>query len=194
MSLMGATPYVQDGTGYLCIAVGGQFIYFYPYSTAYYPHMTYSTYIPGNTPTTYSYVLSGTTDDVSRYYQSNAYVPLYDAVMQSGALFYKNDATSYTSTVYDFRVNGSSPYVDYSTYIVGGKWIDNWENTGSTYVSQHFQRNEIWYSGNYSSGPYGCHLKIARNMLDDGMPVDKIAVYTGLTANEIEKLKNLQLV
>lgn len=85
--------------------------------------------------------------------------------MQSGALFYKYDATSYTSTVYDFRVNGSSPYVDYSTYIVGGKWIDNWENTGSTYVSQHFQRNEIWYSGNYSSGPYGCHLKIARNML-----------------------------
>lgn len=78
MSLMGATPYVQDGTGYLCIAVGGQFIYFYPYSTAYYPHMTYSTYIPGNTPTTYSYVLSGTTDDVSRYYQSNAYVPLYE--------------------------------------------------------------------------------------------------------------------
>ena len=33
---------------------------------------------------------------------------------------------------------------------------------------------------------------IARNMLDDGMSVEKIAAYTGLSASEIEELANLQ--
>ena len=34
---------------------------------------------------------------------------------------------------------------------------------------------------------------IARNMIDDGVPFEKISSYTGLPVNEIEKISNLEL-
>ena len=147
------------------IFANGQTITFTKGNTYFTSSMSYTLTNPAGGTNTYSPSLYGYTDGYAVTIDGATYVPLEAALMQAGALFIVNVPSTHTEKVFDFRVNGTTPEYDSSKYVVGGKWLSNWSYNGATNVAPHFKRNELWYSGQYSSGFYGTHLKISTAML-----------------------------
>jgi hypothetical protein len=79
------------------------------------------------------------------YYNSQWYVPLKVTALSLGALVYYA-ASSQQVQVFDYRVKGISPYhwLDQNQYIVGGRWLAQWDSSGSQQLSQNYRINQLW--------------------------------------------------
>ena len=164
LQYLGCT-YSTSGDNYYVYS-NGQTIHFTRGSTYYTSTMSYSISVPNESISTYTPSLYGYADTYPVSYQGNAYVPLSAAVMQSGALFKVMDSSISKATVFHFCVNGSTPYSDTSSYLVGGAWLSNWTSYGTTNIAPHFKRNELWwYENSFGASPYAYQLKVATAML-----------------------------
>ena len=96
--------------------------------------------------------------------EGKKYVPAELAALQMGALITGNKNGRFT--IFDFQVNGKTPYADSNQYIIGGNWITGWESYASHKLAPHFKISELWDRG-ASSGTRGYHqLRIAVALLE----------------------------
>ncbi len=119
--------------------------------------------------TVHSLSVSGETDVPTQYIDGKCYVACYDAVLQLGALYagyvsYGQTETTYD--VFDVRVSGTTPLEDNHYYIVGGPWLNNWDNFALHNLSDHFVVEDFWdLSTNSPDNPYKHQLKVAKDLV-----------------------------
>lgn len=114
-----------------------------------------------NANVTYSHEWTATLPKSAQIINNIKYVPLYIAAMQLGALLVENDAKG-VLTVYDFRINGTTPLTDANSYIVGGDWLTSWSGKSDTKLSDNFKIKEFW---NWTDKPGARQLKVAVALL-----------------------------
>ncbi len=95
-------------------------------------------------------------------YNGAQYTPAEIVCKQLGALTTGVKNSKYT--IFDFGVQGSTPYADKNTYIVGGSWIRNWDSIITTNIAPHFKISELYSKGS-STSDYK-QLKIAVKLLE----------------------------
>lgn len=142
----------------------GQVLAFTKNSTTMTAMFVYNLYnIESNKYDQYSHQWTALLPKAAQIIENENYVPVYMAAMQLGALMV-TDIQNNVVTVFDFRVNGSNgAYEDNNIYIVGGSWLKDWSNKGSTKVAPHFNVNELW---DKSSTTGARQLKVAIGLLE----------------------------
>ena len=123
---------------------------------------SYSYYDPVNAVTDY-YSFTGNTECAvnTMWISGIRYIPLTEAALQIGALLVEPYSGTYR--VYDFRIDGTTPKTDTNDYIVGGAWITGWSSNGTTNLSDHFDRDEVWSNIYFA---YARQMKIAVLLLE----------------------------
>lgn len=115
-------------------------------------------------PAAYSFSWKSVLPEAPFIEEGKKYVPAELAALQMGALITGNKDDRFT--IFDFQVNGKTPYADSNQYIIGGSWITGWESYASHKLAPHFKISELWDRG-ASSGTRGYHqLRIAVALLE----------------------------
>lgn len=145
---------------YTCIYRNGIYVFFPDsYTNSFH---TQTSYIIRNPSTgsdiTYNFIFNGESPKPIQTIDGYEYVPLKTTADALGALMctYVNGKWR----VYDFRVNGTSSYADDNTYIVGGKWITDWNNYGAHNVSPNFTLSQLW-DHSFTSHEYTNQIKLS---------------------------------
>lgn len=113
------------------------------------------------TTTSYSHIWYADLPSAVFTYNGAQYTPAEIVCKQLGAL--TTGVKNSKFTIFDFGVNGSTPYVDNNTYIVGGSWIRNWNSIITTNLAPHFKVSELYSKGS-STSDYK-QIKIAVSLL-----------------------------
>jgi hypothetical protein len=135
-------------------------------STTVYTSNVYEYYDPvNNTTDQYSHTWSGALPVAPQIIDGYKYIPLMTAALQTGALMTATGTGTYY--VFDFRINGTSPFSDANEYIVGGDWLSIWSTYADTHLADHFEIHEMW-SNTGSGHEDPRQLKIAVASLESG--------------------------
>lgn len=92
------------------------------------------------------------------------YVPAELAALQMGALITGNKDGRFT--IFDFQVNGKTPYTDTNQYIIGGSWITGWDSYASHKLTPHFKISEIYDRSDEVSARERHQLRVAVTLLE----------------------------
>lgn len=165
-SKLGATiSYNPNDVNEWRLSLDGQTVKFWNNSPNISSSISYSVINTATSQTVnYSLTLTGVSDMSSQIINGDKYVRLTTAAHQLGALII--GAESGEARVFDWRVNGSTPYNDSNTYIVGGAWISDWSTKGVTQLAPNFKINEFWDKSTSASNPtYYSQLKVSTKQL-----------------------------
>lgn len=159
LSYLGADIYV-DGDIYY-VYINGQTIVFAYNSTEYACSINYSISVPNGETSNYVFSSSGNTElgTYPQFIDGDLYVRLTDATYQAGALLSSYSTVTEQIYVYDFRVNSNNAWADCNYYIVGGSWLDLWNNKSNVNLSPNFKVSEIWSTA--AGGVYYRQMKIS---------------------------------
>ncbi|PIV56576.1 MAG: hypothetical protein COS15_01310 [Caldiserica bacterium CG02_land_8_20_14_3_00_36_38] len=167
-SPLGGTYTIAPGPTYV-LQINGQTNAFYMSSTTFYSTISYSILDKNTGQTTqYSFNFPGTQPYPVMTIDGYPCVWVQYAARALGSLIADWDGSNNRFVIYDWRVNGNNHLSDTNTYLVGGKWLSNWDSnsTSTLYLAPHFQLgiDNIW--SNPSSHPdYDRQVKIATTVL-----------------------------
>jgi len=167
-SPLGGTYIIAPGPTYI-LQINGQSNYFYPSSTTSYSDIYYTILDKSNNQTTpYSLSFSGTMPHPVMTINGYPCVWVQYAARTLGSLITTWDSINNRFIIYHWRVNGNTPLSDSNTYLVGGRWLTDWDSSSTLYLAPHFQLgiDNIWSNYNSSSHPdYYHQVKIAQTVL-----------------------------
>ncbi len=165
-SPLGGTYTLAPGPTYV-LQINGQTNAFYMSSTTFYSTISYSILDKSTGQTTqYSFNFPGTMPYPVMTIDGYPCVWVQYAARALGSLIADWDGSNNRFVIYDWRVNGNNHLSDTNTYLVGGKWLSNWDSNSTLYLAPHFQLgiDNIW--SNPSSHPdYDRQVKIATTVL-----------------------------
>ncbi len=165
-SPLGGTYTLAPGPTYV-LQINGQTNAFYMSSTTFYSTISYSILDKNTGQTTqYSFNFPGTMPYPVMTIDGYPCVWVQYAARALGSLIADWDGSNNRFVIYDWRVNGNNHLSDTNTYLVGGKWLSNWDSNSTLYLAPHFQLgiDNIW--SNPSSHPdYDRQVKIATTVL-----------------------------
>jgi hypothetical protein len=170
-SPLGAIFTILSGPTYL-LTINGQSNYFYLSSTTSYSQIYYTILDKSNNQTTpYSFSFSGTMPYPVMTIDGYPCVWVQYAALTLGSLIGRWDSNNNRYIIYHWRVNGNTPLSDNNIYLVGGKWLTNWDSYSTYNLAPHFKLGDpdnIWSNYNPSSHPdYYRQVKIATTVLQN---------------------------
>jgi len=168
VSPLGATFTTLSGPTYV-LTINGQSNYFYSSSTTSYSQIYYTILDKSNNQTTpYSFNFSGTMLYPVMTIDNYPCVWVQYAALTLGSLIVTWDSINNKFIIYHWRVNANTPLSDSNTYLVGGKWLYNWDSYSTLNLAPHFKlgSDNIWstyYTSSHSD--YYHQVKISQTVL-----------------------------